>query len=91
MASRTVNALPDVIIGILDNVSIPANASSTYIDAPEISGYKFLCWITFPTIGWIGFIYSPTPNETHAQVFTNAGTSTSARNFRGYGLYKRTI
>ena len=67
--------------------------SGTYITAPTVSGYKFVCWIAVATIGWIASVSpSATTDQTSAVYVTaNQGATTGTGTIRGNALYIKDV
>ena len=54
--------------------SIGATGASLTITADNIpNGYKFFCWISFSSSGWLGSLYTPDVNNPTCKVFNAYG------------------
>ena len=54
------------------------------VDAPEVPGYEFVCWVATSSIGWVGLTYIDSPENKSAIAWTNVS---GAWTFKCTALY----
>lgn len=67
--------------------NIPANKNTVTISADSVSGYKFICWLSASSTGWVGSPYIEFPNSSTSNVWQSGSTSSSARQVCVHALY----
>lgn len=66
-----------------------APASGTYITAPTVSGYQFVCWVASASNGTVRMTYISDPDGETARVWYEGSTFGSGSTIRCYALYVR--
>ena len=54
------------------------------VDAPEVPGYEFVCWVATASVGWVGLTYIDNPDNKSAIAWTNVS---GAWTFKCTALY----
>lgn len=61
------------------------------VTAPAVSGYTFLMWVTYATVGWIGACYFETPQSNTTNVWCVADASSTKGSTHCYALYVKKV
>ena len=64
-------------------------SSGTYITAPTVSGYQFVCWVASASNGTVRMTYISDPDGSTARVWYEGNTFGSNSTIRCYALYVR--
>ena len=68
-------------------VTIASNANYALINAPTVSGQRFVCWIGCATSGWLGSVFIPDMGSASTSVWRVSGSG----NVDCYALYQSTV
>ena len=68
-------------------VTIASNANYALINAPTVSGQRFVCWIGAATSGWLGSVFIPDMGAASTSVWRVSGSG----NVDCFALYQSTV